>query len=48
VQTILQAGNTAQKWLKMYAQGADTRSIITQAIQEMAKQELDLANQFGI
>jgi predicted glutamate--cysteine ligase len=48
VQTILQEGNTAQKWLKMYAQGADIRSIITQAIQEMAKQELDLANQFGI
>lgn len=41
IQTILQEGNTAQKWLKMYDQGTDIGSIITQDIQEMVKQELD-------
>jgi predicted glutamate--cysteine ligase len=35
LQTILEEGNTAQRWLKLYDQGWDIRKIIQQAIQDM-------------
>lgn len=42
VQKILREGNTAQQWLQQYEQGLTTTSIISQAIQNMAKQEIKL------
>jgi predicted glutamate--cysteine ligase len=41
---ILSRGNTAQKWLMEYAVDQDSRAVLTQAIQDMAAEELDLAN----
>ncbi|HEY9831002.1 MAG TPA: glutamate--cysteine ligase, partial [Stenomitos sp.] len=39
---ILREGNTAQQWLKSYASGLDSQSIIVQGIQAMTAQERDL------
>jgi predicted glutamate--cysteine ligase len=39
---ILREGNTAQQWLKLYATGLDSRSVLTQAIRATAEQEQDL------
>ncbi|MGB5636822.1 MAG: glutamate--cysteine ligase [Waterburya sp.] len=39
---ILRQGNTAQQWLKLYAQGMSPVEIIQQDIQNIAKQERDL------
>jgi predicted glutamate--cysteine ligase len=39
LQTILEEGNTAQRWLKLYSQGWDIRKIIQQAIQDMELNE---------
>ncbi len=39
---ILRDGNTAQQWLTRYQQTGDSRSVMIQAIQTMAQQELDL------
>ncbi|MCU0545400.1 MAG: glutamate--cysteine ligase [Oscillatoriaceae cyanobacterium Prado104] len=39
---ILREGNTAQQWLKLYAGGSNSRSIIVQGIQAMARQEWEL------
>lgn len=39
---ILREGNTAQQWLKSYASGLDSRTIIMQGIQAMTAQEQDL------
>jgi predicted glutamate--cysteine ligase len=39
---ILREGNTAQQWLKLHAGGSDSRSIIVQGIQAMARQEWEL------
>jgi predicted glutamate--cysteine ligase len=41
---ILSRGNTAQQWLMEYAVDQDSRAVIAQAIQDMAAEELDLAN----
>lgn len=40
---ILRDGNTAQQWLKLYSQGSDVQSVLTQAIQAAAQQELELS-----
>jgi predicted glutamate--cysteine ligase len=42
VRKILREGNTAQQWLRQYAWGLDSQSIIAQAIQSLAEQELEL------
>lgn len=42
VKKILREGNIAQQWLKLHAQGLDSRSIIVQGIQSMAEQEREL------
>jgi predicted glutamate--cysteine ligase len=42
IKKILREGNTAQQWLKLQAQGFDSRSVIVQAIQAMTEQERDL------
>ncbi|MDJ0618190.1 MAG: glutamate--cysteine ligase [Calothrix sp. MO_192.B10] len=42
IQKILQEGNEAQSWLKLHEQGFDSRSIVMQAIQDMAQQEIEL------
>jgi predicted glutamate--cysteine ligase len=42
VKKILRDGNAAQRWLKLYKQGLDPRSIIIQATQDMAQQEQEL------
>jgi predicted glutamate--cysteine ligase len=42
---ILREGNEAQRWLKLYAQLQDSRSVIMQAIQDTEKQEIALANE---
>src|ERR671933_2170144 len=39
---ILREGNIAQQWLKLHAQGLDSRSVIVQGIQSMAEQEREL------
>jgi predicted glutamate--cysteine ligase len=44
LQKILSRGNTAQQWLMEYAVGQDSRAILTQSIQDMADEELDLSN----
>jgi predicted glutamate--cysteine ligase len=44
IRKILREGNEAQRWLKSYEQGLDSRSIMTQAIQAMAERETALAN----
>ncbi|MBW4662435.1 MAG: glutamate--cysteine ligase [Drouetiella hepatica Uher 2000/2452] len=41
---VLREGNEAQRWLKAIDQGGDVRSVMQQAIQETAKQELALAS----
>ena len=41
---VLREGNEAQRWLKAIDQGEDVRSVMQQAIQETAKQELALAH----
>jgi predicted glutamate--cysteine ligase len=41
---ILSRGNTAQQWLMEYAVDQDSRAVIAQAIQDMAAEELELAN----
>ena len=42
VQKILREGNTAQKWLREYEQGATPAQIITQGIQNMQEEEAEL------
>lgn len=42
VKKILREGNTAEQWLKLHAQGLDSRSIIVQGIQSIAEQEREL------
>ena len=39
---ILREGNSAQQWLKQIEGGSDSRSIIVQGIQAMARQEWEL------
>ncbi|MGK7934919.1 MAG: glutamate--cysteine ligase [Xenococcaceae cyanobacterium] len=39
---ILRSGNTAQKWLKLHEQGIDIPTILTQEIQQIEQQEMDL------
>lgn len=39
---ILREGNEAQRWLQLYEKSADSRSVIIQAAQGMADQELEL------
>jgi hypothetical protein len=41
----LRDGNEAQRWLRLYHQGLDCRSIITQAIQQAAAQETALEDE---
>jgi len=41
---ILRNGNTAQQWLSLHSQGLDVSSIIAQATQSAARQELELGN----
>jgi predicted glutamate--cysteine ligase len=41
---ILSRGNIAQQWLMEYAVDQDSRAVLAQAIQDMAAEELDLAN----
>jgi predicted glutamate--cysteine ligase len=43
VQKILTTGNTAQQWLQEYALNHNSRAVVVNAIEEMRKQELDLA-----
>jgi predicted glutamate--cysteine ligase len=45
VKKILREGNEAQRWLKLYEQGLDSRSIVIQAIQAAANQELELSDE---
>jgi len=42
---LMREGNEAQRWLKLAAQGLDSRSIITQSIQDLAVQENRLADE---
>lgn len=42
IKKILREGNTAQQWLKLHANGLDSRRVIIQAIQAAAEQERDL------
>lgn len=42
---ILREGNEAQRWLKLLAQGLDSRTVVSQAIQEFALQETRLADE---
>ncbi|HEY9640724.1 MAG TPA: glutamate--cysteine ligase [Coleofasciculaceae cyanobacterium] len=42
---VLREGNEAQRWLKAIDQGLDVRSVMQQAIQDTAKQELALADE---
>ncbi|MGJ3245153.1 MAG: glutamate--cysteine ligase [Elainellaceae cyanobacterium] len=42
---ILREGNEAQRWLSLYYQGIDCTSIMTQAIQQSAEQELALESE---
>ena len=42
VKKILREGNTAQQWLKLHANGFDSRSVMVQAIQALAEQEQEL------
>jgi gamma-glutamyl:cysteine ligase YbdK (ATP-grasp superfamily) len=42
---VLREGNEAQRWLKSIDQGWDVRSVMTQAIQFVAEQELALAEE---
>jgi predicted glutamate--cysteine ligase len=42
IKKILREGNTAQQWLKLHANGLDSRRVIIQAIQSAAEQERDL------
>ncbi len=42
---ILREGNEAQRWLGLHMQGVDCRSIMTQAIQQAAEQELILEDE---
>jgi len=42
VKKLLREGNTAQKWLRLYSEYPDSRSIIMQAIQGLVEQELEL------
>jgi len=42
VKKILREGNIAQQWLKLHAQGLDSRSVIVQGIHSMAEQEREL------
>lgn len=42
VKKILRDGNTAQQWLKLYADGLDSRGIIIQGIQASIEQEREL------
>ena len=45
VKKILREGNTAQQWLKSYAQVHNARTVITDAIEQAAQQELELDDQ---
>ncbi|MGB5963551.1 MAG: glutamate--cysteine ligase [Coleofasciculaceae cyanobacterium] len=45
VKKLLREGNTAQKWLRLYSEHPESRSIIRQAIQELMEQELELEDQ---
>ncbi len=42
IKKILREGNTAQQWLKLHANGLDSRRVIIQSIQAAAEQERDL------
>lgn len=42
VQKILQDGNTAQQWLRLYSLGFEPRTILIQAMQAMRQRELEL------
>ncbi len=42
VKKILREGNTAQQWLKLHANGFDSRRVMVQAIQALAEQEQEL------
>jgi predicted glutamate--cysteine ligase len=42
VKKLLREGNTAQKWLSLYSEHPDSRSIIMQAIQGLVEQEEEL------
>lgn len=42
VKKLLREGNTAQKWLRLYSEHPDSRSIIMQAIQGLLEQEVEL------
>ncbi len=39
---ILRSGNTAQQWLQLHKQGLDIQTIITQEIEHIEQQEMDL------
>ena len=39
---ILRSGNTAQQWLQLHQQGIDIPTILTQEIQQIEQQEMDL------
>jgi predicted glutamate--cysteine ligase len=45
VKKILREGNEAQRWLKLYESGWDARHILTDAIEVMRVQELELSDQ---
>jgi gamma-glutamyl:cysteine ligase YbdK (ATP-grasp superfamily) len=42
IQKILRQGNEAQQWLQLHKQGHNSRSVIVQAIENMAQQEIEL------
>lgn len=42
IQKILREGNEAQQWLQLHKQGHNSRSVIVQAIKNMAQQEIEL------
>jgi predicted glutamate--cysteine ligase len=44
VQKILAEGNTAQQWLREYALDQNSRAVLVKAIEDMRKQELELAD----
>ncbi len=48
VKKILREGNTAQQWLALHTEGFDSRSVIVQAIQAMAKQEEELEDKLCV
>jgi predicted glutamate--cysteine ligase len=45
LQKILRDGNEAQRWLKQIEQGLSPQAVMVQAIQDLAQQELELADE---